>query len=144
MALFSAGAANAPDWTLAEKVTAQEALLGAGVSAHRLELPEVRARIEAAGALNTVAAAARFGQKVRVAGMRQTWRRTRTVRGDVLYFMSLEDLEGMLDVVIFGDVYRRHRAAFGTIGPYVLEGWVELDPGRREPAIRAERVWRLD
>ncbi len=141
MALFGLPPASEPEWSLAEQVAAQEELLGAGVSAHRLEL--VQDRIEKAGALTTVGAAARLGEKVRVAGTRQTWRRTPTTRGDYLYFMSLEDLEGMLDVVIFGDVYRRHKRAFDTGGPYIIEGTVELDPGRGEPAIRAERVWPL-
>jgi DNA-directed DNA polymerase III PolC len=141
MALFGVPAQEGPDWSLAEQVAAQEALLGAGVAAHRLEL--VKDRIEKAGALTTVGAAARLGEKVRVAGMRQIWRRTPTTRGDYIYFMSLEDLEGMLDVVIFGEVYRRNKAAFATGGPYVLEGVVELDPGHGEPAIRAEKVWPL-
>ena len=65
-------------------------------------------------------------------------------RGDYIYFMSLEDLEGILDVVIFGGVYRRHRSALSTPGPFVIEGVVELYPARVEPVIRAERVWRLE
>ena len=55
--------------------------------------------------------------------------------------MAFEDLEGILDVVIFADVYRRHRAALATGEPLVLEGRVEFDLGRGEPAIRAEKIW---
>ena len=54
--------------------------------------------------------------------------------------MSLEDLEGMLNVVIWADVYRRSRAAFATAGPYIVEGTVELDREQEEPYIRADRV----
>jgi DNA polymerase III alpha subunit len=57
--------------------------------------------------------------------------------------MSLEDLEGMLNVVIFSDVYRRSREALSTAGPYILEGMVEYDQEQGEPVIRAEKVWRL-
>ena len=147
MALFGAEAMDAPvadDWPLAERVAAQQALLGVGVDAHPLEL--VADRVAKSGALTTVAAAAaaNSGKRVRVAGTRQTWHRTRTTRGDHIYFMALEDMEGMLDVVIFADVYRRYRAAFATGGPYVLEGQVENDPVRGEPVIRAERVWALE
>jgi DNA polymerase-3 subunit alpha len=141
LALFGAPTALEQDWSTAEQVAAQEELLGAGVTAHRLEL--VQDRIEKAGALTTVGAAARLGHKVRVAGSRQTWHRTPTARGDFIYFMSLEDLEGMLDVIIYGDVYRKHKSAFATGGPFVIEGTVELDPTRGEPAIHAERVWPL-
>jgi DNA polymerase-3 subunit alpha len=141
LALFGLPSADEPDWTLVERVAAQEELLGVGVDAHPLEL--VADRVAKSGALTCVAAAAKLGQKVRVAGVRQMWHRTPAQRRDYIYFMSLEDLEGMLDVVIFGDVYRKHRAAFETRGPFVIEGDVELDPGRGEPAIRAEKVWSL-
>jgi len=141
LTLFAPEGAAADDWSLAERVAAQQELLGASVDAHPLEL--VTDAIARAGALTTIAAAARLGQMVRVAGMRQSWRRTRTTRGDYIYFMAFEDLEGMLDVVIFSDVYWRHRAALGTGGPLVLEGTVELDPRQGEPVIRAERIWPL-
>jgi DNA polymerase III subunit alpha len=141
MALFEVPDESGDDWTLAEKLAAQEALLGASVTAHPLEL--AADRIGRAGALTTVNAAGRVGQRVRVAGMRQTWRRTRTAQGGYIYVMALEDLEGMLDVVIPGDTYQRYRSAFSQPGPYVLEGTVELDPHRGEPVIRAEHIWPL-
>ena len=80
MSLFGAEPDAADDWPLADRVAAQETLLGAGVDAHPLEL--VADRIAKSGALTTVAAAARLGEQVRVAGVRQTWRRTATARGD--------------------------------------------------------------
>ncbi|MCC6190321.1 MAG: hypothetical protein IT318_14930, partial [Anaerolineales bacterium] len=142
LSLFETAVSDEADWSLAEKVAAQEVWLGASVSAHRLEL--LADQVAAAGAISTVAAAARLGQRVRVAGMRQSWHRTRSGRGGYVYFMSLEDLAGILDVVILGDVYLQHRAALKTPGPYVLEGTVEFDAGRGEPAIRAERIWLVD
>jgi DNA polymerase III alpha subunit len=57
--------------------------------------------------------------------------------------MSLEDLEGMLDVVITAEVYRKCRSALATAGPYVVEGQVDLDSKRGEPFIRAEKIWAL-
>ncbi len=141
MSLFGPEAAGEPDWSLPQRAAAQEELLGTGVIAHPLELAADRLRT--AGALTTVEAAARLGQRVRVAGMRQTWRRSVTTRGEYIYFMALEDLEGMLNVVIYADVYRRSRAEMTTPGPYVIEGQVELDGEQGEPFIRAEKVWAL-
>jgi DNA polymerase-3 subunit alpha len=137
-----AGAAKSAgdDWSLTEKVMAENELLGASVSAHPLELVADQLN----GTLTTVEAVMRLGQRVRVAGMRQTWRKSRTARGEDIYFMTLEDLDGMLDVVIFGDVYRRHRNIISaSAGPYILEGLLETDPEREEPVLRAERVWPL-
>lgn len=141
LSLFAADARMGDDWTLAERVKAQEEVLGASLDAHPLEL--VAGAIAKAGALTTVAAAARLDQVVRVAGMRQSWRRTGTARGDFIYCMAFEDLDGMLDVVILDDVYRKYRSAFSTGAPLVLEGRVELDPRQGEPVIRAERIWPL-
>lgn len=142
IALFEMNDTTGGDWTLEEKVQAQEELLGASIVAHPLEL--MSAKISETGALTTVAAAGRVGQRVRVAGMRQIWRRTSTTRGDYIYFMSLEDLEGMLDVVIFGDVYRRFKSALTDSGPYVIEGMVEFDVTRSEPLLRAEKIWKVE
>jgi DNA polymerase-3 subunit alpha len=141
LSLFSMGESVEVDWNLEQKVAAQEEILGTGVIAHPLELAEKK--IASAGALTTVDAASRLEQHVRVAGMRQIWRRSITTRGDYIYFMSLEDLEGMLDVVITSEVYQRSKAALSTAGPYVVEGLVNLDPQRGEPIIRAEKIWSL-
>jgi DNA polymerase-3 subunit alpha len=140
LSLFDLEPGDQEDWSLEDKVTAQEAVLGISVVAHPLELHA--GRIASQGALTTIEAAACLGQRVRVAGMRQTWRRSRTVRGDYIYFLALEDLEGMLDVVIYSDVYRRNRAELSGPGPYIIEGLVELDEEKGEPFIKAERIFR--
>lgn len=142
LALFETQDGAEEDWPLLQKVAAQEEILGVSVIAHPLEL--VAEKIASANALTTVGVAGKIGERVRVAGMRQTWRRSRTARGDFIYFMALEDLEGVLEVVIFGDVYQRNRTALAGTGPFVIEGLVELDTARGEPVIRAERVFRVE
>jgi DNA polymerase III alpha subunit len=141
LALFDFPDAQEEDWSLRERAEAEEAVLGVGVSAHPLEL---RAKeVEAAGALTTVDAAGKLGQRVRVAGVRQAWRRTAFGPGEVVYLMSLEDLEGLLEVVIESNVYRRDRAALAGHEPLVVEGQVELDADVGEPTVRAERIWKV-
>lgn len=125
------------DWSLEQKAAAQEVVLGVSVDVHPLELVSG----ELMGALTTVEAAAQVGRAVRVAGMRQTWRRSRTSRGEFIYFMSLEDLEGMLDVTIPAEVYRR--SELKGPGPFLVEGTVEMNHARGEPFIRAERIMRI-
>lgn len=123
--------------TLAERVDDEEEILGAAVSAHPLELAAGRY----GEALSTVQASARTGQTVRVAAMRQTWRRSRNPQGERVYYMVAEDLEGMIDCVIANDVYERHRAAFSTgPGPFVLEGVVESNPETGEAELLLNRV----
>jgi DNA polymerase-3 subunit alpha len=129
------------DWSLADRVAAQVDILGASLDAHPLELAsEV---IDRVGAMTTVEAIERVGIRVQVAGMRQTWRRGSTSKGERLYVMSLEDLEGMLNVVIFMDVYRRVRRELSGSGPYLVTGEMALDQRTGEPYLRADQINRL-
>ncbi|MBI4926207.1 MAG: DNA polymerase III subunit alpha [Anaerolineae bacterium] len=106
MSLFELTEKDEEDWGIEARVKAQEERLGLGVDAHPLEL--VANQITARGALSTLAAAQRIGQRVKVAGIRLASHRSQTSRGETMMFLTLEDLEGMLDVIFFPDVYRRH------------------------------------
>lgn len=126
------------DWTLDEKVAAQQELLGASLDAHPLEL--VADKVAAAGAITTVEAAGKIGRRVTVAGVRQSSHRSKTAKGDLMMFLTLEDLEGMLDVILFPEVYRQARAALSTSTPLLVTGVMEMDTARSEPLLRAEKV----
>jgi len=129
------------DWTLEQKVAAQQELLGISLDAHPLDL--VAGKISAAGAISTVDAAGRIGQRVTVAGIRQSGHRSRTAKGDSMLFMTLEDLAGMLDVAVFPDVYRQVHSFIHTSAPFLVTGVVKADPGRTEPLLVAEKIRRL-
>lgn len=139
--LFELAANTEADWTIEQKAAAQEVILGVSIDAHPLEL--VAGQIAASGALTIVDAAGMAGKPVRVAGMRQTWRRSRAQRGDYIYFMTLEDLEGMIEVVIQAEVYARSRSVLRAPGPYLVDGVVEYDRERGEPFIRASTIESL-
>ena len=138
---FGQAEISGEDWSLIEKVAAQEEILGISVDAHPLEL--AADRIAAAGVISTLEAAERVGSRVRVAGMRLSGRRSRTAKGEMMAFLTLEDLEGMLDVVVFPDAYRRSRSALSGPGPFLVEGTMVTEANRAEPLLHAERVERL-
>jgi len=138
MNLFDWGVESQADWTLEQKVAAQEELLGIAVDAHPLEL--VAGQIAAAGAINTLEAAARVGQRVTVAGVRQAGRRSKTARGDWMMFLTLEDLDGMLDVVVWPEAYRKSRQALSSSGALLVTGAMEMDTRRGEAVLVAETV----
>jgi DNA-directed DNA polymerase III PolC len=145
LSLFSAVDNAAPpgeDWTLEEKMVAQEQILGVSVIAHHLELHADQ--IQAAGALSTAAAAEQIGQRVRVAGIQFSSQRRRTKSGETIHLIDLEDLEDMLLVVIADDVYRRYQSVFSRRKPFIVEGEVSIDGRFNEPAVRAERAWQLE
>jgi DNA-directed DNA polymerase III PolC len=141
MSLFGWEDPGGEDWTVGQKVAAQQELLGISLEAHPLEL--VGDRITAARAITTLDAAERIGQRVTVAGVRQTSHRSRTAKGDPMMFLSLEDLSGVLDVILFPDVYRQAKHIVGTGKPFLVTGTMEMDASRDEAYLRAERVAAL-
>ncbi len=139
--LFDFGYGKQEDWKVTQKVAAQQELLGISLEAHPLEL--AAQQITRAGAITTIEAAGRTGQRVTVAGMRLSGHRSRTTKGEAMMFLSLEDLAGMLDVVLFPDVYRQARNIIHSPEPLLITGMIEMDAARGEPLLRAEKVSRL-
>jgi DNA polymerase III alpha subunit len=142
MSLFDWGVASEEDWTLEQKITAQQELLGASLEAHPLEL--VAQKVAAAGAITTLEAVGRTGQKVTVAGVRQSSHHSRTAKGGVILFLALEDLVGTLEVILYPEVYRRAKAVLNWNAPMLVTGIIEVDAARGEPFLRAEKVAKLE
>jgi DNA polymerase-3 subunit alpha len=140
MSLF-AMAAQGEDWSLEEKMAAQQEILGVSLAAHPLEL--VAERIEKVGAIEITEAVERLGQRVTVAGVRQTSRRSRTAKGETMLFLTLEDLSGTLDVIVFPDLYRQVKQFVMSNQPMLISGILELDKGREEPTLKAEKMVML-
>lgn len=107
-------------------MAAQQGLLGISLEAHPLEL--LAGKISASGAISSVEAAGRVGQRVTVAGIRQSGHRSRTAKGDLMLFMTLEDLAGMLDVAVFPDVYRQVRSFIHSPEPFLITGVIKQIP----------------
>jgi DNA-directed DNA polymerase III PolC len=136
MSLFAWSDTGVEDWTLQQKVDAQLEILGASLEAHPLEL--VLDKIS--GAISSIDAVGKIGRRVTVAGVRQTSRRSRTAKGDMMLFLTIEDLQGILDVILFPDVYRIAKSFLDSNPPLLITGVMEMDKERGEPYLRAEKV----
>lgn len=141
MSLFGWESGTAEDWTLQQKVDAQAELLGVSLEAHPLEM--VSKQITASGAISTAEAAGKLGQRVTVAGVRQTSHRSRTAKGEPMLFLTIEDLTGMLDVIAFPDTYRTAKDLLHASVPILITGVMEMDASRSEPYLRAARVMKI-
>jgi DNA polymerase III subunit alpha len=141
MSLFVLDQTDAGDWSVDEKAMAQQELLGINLEAHPLEM--MASKIAAAGAFTTLEAVERVGKRVTVAGVRQTSHRSQTSKGEAMMFLTLEDLSGTLDVILFPDVYRQSKSALNSAIPILVSGMMEIDKGRGEPYLRAEKVVRI-
>jgi DNA-directed DNA polymerase III PolC len=80
----------------------------------------------------------RVGRRVRVGGWYVTSRRVRTDSGQPMRFLTLEDLVGVMEVILFPDVYRRFGHLLVGPGPYIVDGRVEDHHGA--VTVRAEKV----
>jgi DNA polymerase III alpha subunit len=141
MSLFSWNDSDGEYWMLEAKVAAQQELLGISLAAHPLEL--LIDKITAARVISTLDAVERIGQRVTVAGVRQTSHRNRTAKGEAMLFLTLEDLSGMLDVVLFPNAYRQAREVVSSSRPFLVTGTMEMDASKGEPFLRAERTASL-
>ena len=141
MSLFSLNEMEGEDWSLEQKMAAQLELLGASLEAHPLEL--LAERITQVGAITTVEAVEQIGQRVTVAGARQTLRRSWIAGGDTMLFLTFEDLEGVLDAIIFPEVFRQARSIISSNAPMLLTGVMEINADHGEPILRAERIVEL-
>ncbi len=69
------------------------------------------------------------GKRVKMAGWFMTSKRIRTKKGDIMKFLSLEDLSGTFEAVIFPKIYSSIAEKTLSMGPFILEGKVDAVNG---------------
>lgn len=69
------------------------------------------------------------GEKVKALGWLMTSKRIRTRKGDIMKFLSLEDLTGTFEAVIFPKEYEKYAPLTLSMGPYLIEGVVDKELG---------------
>ncbi|MDZ4805439.1 MAG: DNA polymerase III subunit alpha [Candidatus Eisenbacteria bacterium] len=84
---------------------------------------------------------ARRGRRVRMAGIVAAERRVRTKRGEWMFFLTLEDEDGLFECTLFPSVWRRYGALLRGIGPYVIEGKAEDQYGAVTVSVEKLTAW---
>jgi DNA polymerase III alpha subunit len=69
------------------------------------------------------------GRKIKMIGWYMTSKRIKTKNGDIMKFLSLEDLTGTFEAVIFPKAYSQYAEATLSMGPYLIEGKVDAENG---------------
>ena len=127
------------DWDEADRLQAQRELLGVSLGMSALE--QIADEIQSSGAITTLEAQDLVGEKVTLAGMRQTWRRLRShTSGQMMCFLNLEDLEGSIQVLVPPALYRRVYNDLREIGPFLVEGQIKFDPDRKRAHLIADNI----
>jgi DNA polymerase III alpha subunit len=68
-------------------------------------------------------------RKVKMIGWYMTSKRIQTSKGDVMKFLSLEDNCGTFEAVLFPKTYRVYAELTLSMGPYLVEGRVDMENG---------------
>ncbi|MDY6846235.1 MAG: DNA polymerase III subunit alpha, partial [Chloroflexota bacterium] len=111
------------DYGVEKKYQAQMKILGVSLDFSPLE--KYGKEILSSGAISTLKAEDFVGEKVRVAGMRQTYRRIRTKSKQMMAVLTLEDMEGSLQIFIPPYLYRKNHLALQEFGPFIIEGVIQ-------------------
>ena len=69
------------------------------------------------------------GQNIKMVGWFMASKRIKTKRGDIMKFLSLEDLTGTFEAVFFPEVYSQFAHHTLSMGPYLLEGKADIENG---------------
>lgn len=68
-----------------------------------------------------------IGKYVKMIGWYMTSKRIKTKKGDIMKFLSLEDLYGTFEAVIFPKVYYQYAELTMSMGPYIVEGIIDAN-----------------
>jgi DNA polymerase-3 subunit alpha len=113
---------DAPEWTDRQRLDLERQVLGFYVSGHPLAVAAERlARFAEVTSSDTEGS---DGRDVRVGGILTSLRETRTRRGALMAFGTLEDLHGSFDLVIFSEPFTQ----FGSLIKRAIEGDGESGP----------------
>ena len=77
------------------------------------------------------------GKTVKMVGWYMTSKRIKTKKGDIMKFLSLEDMTGTFEAVIFPKAYEQFAELTMSMGPYLILGKVDMETG---PNIVVEKL----
>ena len=120
------------DYTLSEKLRLERDTLGFVLSCNEMELVDVP------GAVPSSQLHRYADQEVKVAGVIAAGRSHTGKDGNKLLFLSLQDREGLIEVVVFSDAYKEHAELLASngYGPYVITGVAQVSGKGRGVGIQ--------
>ncbi len=69
------------------------------------------------------------GKRIKMIGWYMTSKRIKTKKGEIMKFLSLEDLTGTFEAVMFPKAYQIYAELTMSMGPYLVEGTADLETG---------------
>ena len=115
------------DFSIEEKCIYEYEMFGYMVSRHPLEF--FADSIYTKGLVPSSEMLKYNGKNIKMIGWYMSSKRIKTSTNEIMKFLSLEDLSGTFEAVIFPKVYSRFAELTISMGPYLLEGKVDAESG---------------
>lgn len=126
-----------PEWAERERLTKEKETVGFYISGHPLDedIHEIKTIAD-----TDIAGLADFGedQPVRVGGLIRSCKQLKSKRGDLMAFVTVEDLLNAVEVIVFPDTFSRCHHLLNSTETLVIQGTVQTD--ERGPKIIAESI----
>ncbi len=132
---------NGPAWTRRERLAFEREALGFYITGHPLDEFTAEMSLYANVSASRVGTL-KAGAEVKVGGIVAGLKEKTTKRGEKMAIVTLEDLEGIVEVVVFPEAYRENREVLAGEGPVFLVGRVDAD--ETSSKIIAEEIFRMD
>jgi DNA polymerase III subunit alpha len=128
---------SVPEWEESQLLAYEKEVIGFYITGHPLTRYERQLRLYAIANTQTLGTF-QDGEKVSLGGMIFKTRLQITRKGDRMAFVTLEDVQGQVDVIVFPEVYKEFGAALEADQPVLVRGIV--DWGEDTPKIIADRI----
>jgi DNA polymerase-3 subunit alpha len=126
-----------PEWDQGQRLKYERELTGFYISAHPLARYETAIRTLATAA-TTGLADIPDGREVKLAGIVTTVKTLLTKKGDRMAYLTLEDLQGMVEVIVFPDLYKQAGDLLAPERIVRLTG--SVDRGEKGVKIRGSKI----
>jgi DNA polymerase-3 subunit alpha len=126
-----------PEWEESQLLAYEKEVLGFYITGHPLARFARQLRLYTTANTQTLGDC-RDGEKVSLGGMVFKVRLQTTRKGDRMAFVTLEDVQGQVDVIVFPEVYKEYSAALENDQPVLVRGTVSWDEDSAK--IIADRI----
>ncbi len=126
-----------PEWEERERLAREKETVGFYISGHPLDedIQEIQTIAD-----TDIAGLADFGeeQPVRIGGLIRSCKQLKSKKGDLMAFITVEDLLNAVEVIVFPNTYSQCHHLLNSTEPLIIQGTVQIDD--RGPKIIAENI----
>ena len=81
-----------------------------------------------------------MGQRQKSEGVPVALNEIKTKRGDIMAFVTLEDLNGSIEVIVFSELYKKVSTIIKSEQPILVKGKVTMDANNQKSKVKAEDI----